>query len=327
MISYAQFVMRCLLKGVKGFGPSDPQERELLDLAAKWRDGKCSPTKGTLARMQNGEYGEAGRFAEALSRAMNEHDDDTALELLLEAFNSPLPAYLKIVGKVDRDILRFLKTGECGQYLMPQLKAIVKDPSNMDVKDYCILLLYSFALFDACPDVGGRPFLDIFKCEADSLVKSFEKCISRAFRKKYTIIRLAKKLFPHRDGADASKNDWDASENDWDASKNDWDAYKKPTRFVAPDFLRRIADIWFDDVLLPGLKDKLQSVRDESEQKEMLESYKKDIENGYRFVGAYALIMDRVKEKHKIDFRDLASKHYDAFLKEAEALYEISDKT
>ena len=313
MISYVQLTMRSLLKGVKGFGPIDPQERHILDWAAKWRDGKCSPSKKTLERMRNGELGGAGCFAEALSRAMNEHDDDTALELLLEAFNSPLPAYSDIVEKVDKDILRFLKTGECGQYLMPQLKAIVKDPSNMGVKDYCILLLYSFALFDACPDVVGWPFRNIFKREEDSFAKSFEKCISRAFREKYTIKRLAKKLFPHRKEANEAKKDWDA--------------YKKPTRFVAPDFLRRIADIWFDDVLLPGLKDKLQSVRDESEQKEMLESYKKGIENGYRFVGAYSLIMDKAKEKHQIDFRDLSRKHYDAFLKEAEALYKISDNT
>lgn len=310
MISYTLFVIRFLLKGVKGFGPTDPNDRYFLDLAAKWRDGKCSPTKGTLSRMRNGEHGDAARFAEAFSRAMFEHDDDAVFVLLQTTVISPLPAYSNIVENVDKDVMRFIKTGACGRYLMPQLKAIVKDVSKMNVKDYCNIFLYSLALFDACPDVGGRPFLDIFKCEADSLVKSFEKCISRAFRKKYTIKRLAERLFPHSNEA-----------------KKDWDAYKKPTRFVAPDFLRRIADIWFDDVLLPGLKDKLQSVRDESEQKEMLESYKKDIENGYRFVGAYALIMDRVKEKHKIDFRDMAAKRYDAFLEETEALYRISDKT
>lgn len=289
MISYAQFVMRCLLKGVKGFGPSDPQERELLDLAAKWRDGKCSPTKGTLARMQKGEYGDAARFAEALSRAMNEHDDDTALELLLEAFNSPLPAYLKIVGKVDRDILRFLKTGECGQYLMPQLKAIVKDPSNMDVKDYCILLLYSFALFDACPDVVGWPFRNIFKREEDSFAKSFVKCVNQGIklkvitREEITIESVPRKLFPNSNNP-----------------RKDWDAHQKPTRFVMPKFLRRIANICFED-------DRVGDV--------------------YCFMGAYSLIMDKVKEKHKIDFRDLSRKHYDAFRKEAESLYEISDKT
>lgn len=285
MISYAQFVMRCLLKGVKGFGPSsDSQERELLDWFAKWMDGKCSPTKRTLAQMQNGEYGEAGRFAEALSRAMNEHDDDTSLELLLEAFNSPLPAYLKIVGKVDRDILRFLKTGECGQYLMPQLKAIVKDPSNMDVKDYCILLLYSFALFDACPGVVGWPFRNIFKREEDSFAKSFVKCVTQGIkRKEITIESLARELFPNSNNP-----------------RKDWDAHQKPTRFVMPEFLRRIANICFED-------DRVGDV--------------------YCFMGAYSLIMDKAKEKHQIDFRDLSRKHYDAFRKEAESLYEISDKT
>ena len=309
MISYVQLTMRSLLKGVKGFGSTDEKERDLLDWAAKWRDGKCSPSQKTLERMRNGKYGEAGHFAEALSRAMVERDDDAALEKLQKAFISPLLAYSEIVEKVDKDILRFIKTGVCGCYLQPQLKAIVKDPSNMDVKDYCLLLLYSLALFDACPDVGGRPFSDIFKCEADSLVESFAKCVRQGIKRKgFTIEDLSKRLFPKSTHP-----------------RKDWDARQKPTRFVAPDFLRRIADIWFDDVLLPGLKDKLQSVRDESEQKEMLESYKKGIENGYRFVGAYSLIMDKAKEKHQIDFRDLSRKHYDAFLKEAEALYKISD--
>ena len=283
MISYIQLTMRSLLKGVKGFGSTDEKERDLLDLAAKWRDGKCSPTKGTLARMRNGEYGEAGRFAEALSRAMVERDDDAALEKLQKAFISPLLAYSEIVEKVDKDILRFIKTGVCGCYLQPQLKAIVKDPSNMDVKDYCILLLYSFALFDACPDVGGRPFSDIFKCEADSLVESFAKCVRRGIKRKgITIESLAEKLFH-------SNN-----------PRKDWDAHQKPTRFVMPENLRRIAEKCFED-------DRVGDV--------------------YCFMGACSLIMDKVKEKHKIDFRDLVPKHYDAFLKEAEALYQISDKT
>ena len=284
MISYIQLTMRCLLKGVKGFGPSDPQERDLLDLAAKWRDGKCSPTKGTLARMQKGEYGDAARFAEAVLRAMDEHDDDAVLALLQETFVSPLLAYSEIVEKVDKDILRFIKTGVCGCYLQPQLKAIVKDPSNMDVKDYCLLLLYSLALFDACPDVGGRPFSDIFKCEADSLVESFAKCVRRGIKRKgITIESLAEKLFPNSNNP-----------------RKDWDAHQKPTRFVMPENLRRIAEKCFED-------DRVGDV--------------------YCFMGACSLIMDKVKEKHKIDFRDLASKHYDAFLKEAEALYQISDKT
>lgn len=284
MISYVQLSMRCLLKGVKGFGPIDPQERHILDWAAKWRDGKCSPTKGTLAQMQKGEYGDAARFAEAVLRAMDEHDDDAVLELLLEAFNSPLLAYSEIVEKVDKDILRFIKTGVCGCYLQPQLKAIVKDPSNMDVKDYCLLLLYSLALFDACPDVGGRPFSDIFKCEADSLVESFAKCVRRGIKRKgITIESLAEKLFPKSNNP-----------------RKGWDAHQKPTRFVMPKNLRRIAEKCFED-------DRVGDV--------------------YCFMGACSLIMDKVKEKHKIDFRDLAPKHYDAFMKEAEALYKISDNT
>ena len=319
MLEVASFLMLLFLtqkrKGktglMMGFGPVSDDEKKCLELARKWRDGKSSPTKSTLQRMRDGDYGGAGTFLQEAWQAFSANNDETWHELFAKTFRDRMgwfPEYADMVRFVDQDIMRFLRRGSAGSYLLPQLQSIIESAAEKPKFEIlCLFFLYALALFDACPQIarGSRPFRDILNDDSSSLVRSVPRLVRNGFKKRsHKIEELIRSL-------NMTRKDFEAR-------------IRVPTRFIQPDFLRRIAGAWFDIVLWPEMEKKIPAGAGKDDIAATKKYYKDFAGNMLCFVGVSAFAMDQAKELHKIDFRDMALQHYEAFLEEAESLYRFS---
>lgn len=281
----------------KGLSPEDDETKCFLDIARKWRDGIAAPTKSTLSRMREGEYGLAGL---RVSELMGTFDDvKKVIEWTSVALGdwTMLAEYENIVRAADMEILRIVESEaqpESDHLHVPG--SIVEGVrqyalhGNIEPVSFCQCFLYSLVLFDANPNLKAEPFREVFYQDADSLQRSFAIFIRQRIKGRgKTVQDFAEKMFHNKVSRKSLENQ----------------LYDQK-RIIQPNFVRRLAETYHDFVL------------DEEQKSEQL---RKVLPNIWNFVIQSAVIMDKMDECFAQNFREIAKEHYAEFRQCADLAY------
>ena len=282
----------------RGLSPEDKETRKFLDCFRKWKEGFTNPTKSTLLRMREEEYGLAGlRYSELKDSIDNisKFIDWTSSCL---ADWTMFAEYANIVQAVDKEILRIAESGtqpESDHLHVPEsiVEGMRQCTQDGDIKPvfFCQCFLYSLVLFDENPNLKAEPFREVFYQDANSLQRSFAILIrQRIKRRGKTVQDFAEKMFPKH------VNPRRSFENQLYDQK----------RIIQPNFVRRLAETYHDFVL------------DEEQKSEQL---RKVLPNIWNFVIQSAVIMDKMDERFAQNFREIAKEHYAEFRQCADLAY------
>lgn len=310
IISFSAFYSRIFLcrtlhghlalpKGLMPLPESD--EGKLMDSVRKYRDAQREPSQLLMKRMKNGDYGLSGlrindfweaynfkdpkRMIEASSASIGDftgsEEYETALlkadeELSSIAMNEPpaKPSSALMPESISRELQLYKESGEIESL-------------------FCKCYLFSLALFDANPDMLTKVFSEIFSEDAPSCQKAFERIIRRRIKDSgVTIEKFSEMMYPESKSSSPRKA--------LDV------AFSDSARIIQPEFINRIAKIYYEDCF------------DSENKKEGLEEY---ISKLWNFVIQSSVCMDRMGERLYFDFRAEARKNYEEDLKCAESFY------
>ena len=283
------------LRFPKGLAPKG-KTKVVFDRLRKWRDGSANPTKSTRSRMREGKDGLAGLRLSELMDTQNYREFIDWTGSCLEDFTG-LPKYANIVKRVDKEILRIAESGtqpESEHSHVPEslVEGVRQSTPNKNIeRKGCLCFLYSLALFDANPNLMAEPFREVVYRNDCNLQRSLTLLLRQRISQVMTIQAFAKKMFPHQ--ADPLKS----FEN----------VLYDPKRIIQPLFIEKFAKTYYDSVLDENKKS--------DELNEMLPTI-------WNFTIRSVVIMDKIREKFDLDFREIAKTHYDEFRKYADLAWQ-----